>query len=64
MGEVVARLSDVAIVTSDNPRFEEPQSILNDILPGLQNAKEVIVNVDRKSATITASICRFCKRFA
>ncbi len=53
MGEAVANLSQVAVVTSDNPRFEEPTSILQDILPGLQGkeALEVHVEVDRRKAT-------------
>jgi len=36
MGSVAARLADFVIVTSDNPRTEEPQAILDDILPGLE----------------------------
>jgi UDP-N-acetylmuramoyl-L-alanyl-D-glutamate--2,6-diaminopimelate ligase len=36
MGEVAARASDVVIVTSDNPRTEEPDSILSDIEPGVR----------------------------
>ena len=36
MGEVAARYSDVAIVTSDNPRTEEAEAIIRDILPGVQ----------------------------
>ena len=31
MGEVSGRLADLTIITSDNPRFEEPQEIINDI---------------------------------
>ncbi len=50
MGEVVARLSDVAILTSDNPRFEEPNAILGDVRPGLAKAKQVVENVDRREA--------------
>ena len=36
MGEAVARRADVAIITSDNPRREEPAAIIADILPGLR----------------------------
>lgn len=35
MGEVVARLADIAIVTSDNPRSEEPKAIIDEILEGV-----------------------------
>lgn len=39
MGEIAARYSDFSIVTSDNPRSEEPEAIIDDIIPGL-NAVE------------------------
>lgn len=51
MGEAVARHADVAVLTSDNPRFEEPEAILADVLPGLAGAREVVVEVDRRKAT-------------
>ena len=38
MGEIVARLCDLAIVTSDNPRSESPTSIIDQILPGIEAA--------------------------
>lgn len=54
MGEIAARLSDVVIVTSDNPRTEDPQQILDDIVPGLQAAGlesgQYELIVDRKAA--------------
>ena len=34
MGRIVSRLADVAVVTSDNPRWEQPEKIIEDILPG------------------------------
>ncbi|MBQ7585886.1 MAG: UDP-N-acetylmuramoyl-L-alanyl-D-glutamate--2,6-diaminopimelate ligase [Desulfovibrionaceae bacterium] len=54
MGEVVARLADVAVLTSDNPRFEDPLAILEDVKPGLKGAKQVLVIADRKEATFAA----------
>ncbi|HQH80814.1 MAG TPA: UDP-N-acetylmuramoyl-L-alanyl-D-glutamate--2,6-diaminopimelate ligase, partial [bacterium] len=38
MGEAAGSLSDVAIVTSDNPRTENPEKIIEDILPGLSSS--------------------------
>ncbi|MBQ9536877.1 MAG: UDP-N-acetylmuramoyl-L-alanyl-D-glutamate--2,6-diaminopimelate ligase, partial [Desulfovibrionaceae bacterium] len=54
MGRVVAKLADVAVLTSDNPRFEEPLAIIEDVKPGLQGAKQVVINPDRRAATIAA----------
>lgn len=39
MGEAVAQLSDLAIVTSDNPRSEDPELIIKQIVPGFESAK-------------------------
>ena len=39
MGETVAKFSDVAVVTSDNPRTEEPEKIIDDILEGMKKVK-------------------------
>jgi len=54
IGEVLARECDIAVVTSDNPRREEPLDIINDILVGVQKAKnpetELLVEVDRRKA--------------
>jgi UDP-N-acetylmuramoyl-L-alanyl-D-glutamate--2,6-diaminopimelate ligase len=36
MGSIAARLSDLAVVTSDNPRTEAPEDIIADILPGVR----------------------------
>ena len=48
--------SDQVILTSDNPRFEEPQDILNDMLAGVETAdqKRVLTIVDRREAIRTA----------
>ena len=58
MAQTSAKLSDKVIITSDNPRFEEPQDIINDMLAGLDNKqmKKVVSIVDRKEAIRTASM--------
>ncbi len=58
MAQTAAKLSDKIIITSDNPRFEEPQDIINDMLAGLDNKlmKKVVSIVDRKEAIRTASM--------
>jgi len=51
MGEVAGRLCDLAILTSDNPRSEDPILIMNDVLVGLQRtSKPYIAEVDREKA--------------
>lgn len=51
MGEVSSRLADLTVVTSDNPRFEEPMDIINDILVGVAKADGEFVTIpDRKEA--------------
>ena len=56
MAQEAVRQSDRVIITSDNPRFEEPQDIINDMLAGLtpQQMKKVIAIVDRREAIRTA----------
>ena len=56
MAKESARLSDRVIITSDNPRFEEPQDIINDMLAGLdsEDRKKTISIADRKEAIRTA----------
>lgn len=56
MAQEAVRQSDRVIITSDNPRFEEPQDIINDMLAGLdsQQQKKVISITDRKEAIRTA----------
>ncbi|MGD0272184.1 MAG: UDP-N-acetylmuramoyl-L-alanyl-D-glutamate--2,6-diaminopimelate ligase [Gaiellaceae bacterium] len=49
MGEIAAGLSDLAIVTSDNPRSEEPRAIVDQILEGIGETP-VAVELDRRSA--------------
>lgn len=50
MGRAVARSADVAVLTSDNPRTEDPESILDQIEPGLAGAPRVIREADRRRA--------------
>ena len=56
MAQEAVRQSDKVIITSDNPRFEEPQDIINDMLAGLtaQQMKKVVSIVDRREAIRTA----------
>jgi UDP-N-acetylmuramoyl-L-alanyl-D-glutamate--2,6-diaminopimelate ligase len=49
MGEIAQRLADVAIVTSDNPRTEDPERILDDIEAGMQNGAHERIT-DRREA--------------
>jgi UDP-N-acetylmuramoyl-L-alanyl-D-glutamate--2,6-diaminopimelate ligase len=58
MAQEAVKQSDRVIITSDNPRFEEPQDIINDMLAGLtpQQMKKVVSIVDRKEAIKTASM--------
>ena len=51
MGEVSSKLADLSVVTSDNPRFEEPADIIADILVGVKKGGgEYIMIEDRKEA--------------
>jgi len=55
MGRIAAERSDIAIVTSDNPRSEDPEAIIADILEGMpKNKAHVITQPDRKLAIAQA----------
>ena len=56
MAQEAVKQSDKVIITSDNPRFEEPQDIIDDMLAGLdqKQMKKVLCIVDRKEAIRTA----------
>jgi UDP-N-acetylmuramoyl-L-alanyl-D-glutamate--2,6-diaminopimelate ligase len=55
MGQIAGELSDLAIITSDNPRTEEPEAIINDILPGMvKSGGSYRVQADRKKAIFEA----------
>lgn len=58
MGSIASKYSDITIVTSDNPRTEEPTSIINDILVGITDSHTVIE--DRKDAIEYA--CRIAEK--
>ena len=51
MGEVSGRMADLTIITSDNPRFEKPEDIINDIITGISKTSGKYVEIaDRKEA--------------
>ncbi len=54
MGEIVARLCDLAIVTSDNPRTENPEAIINQILPGIKKIKGIEYSAKNLTTGFTA----------
>ena len=62
MAQEAVRQSDRVIITSDNPRFEEPQAIIDDMLAGLdqKQMKKVLSIVDRREAIRTA--CMLAKK--
>ncbi|BBD58677.1 UDP-N-acetylmuramyl-tripeptide synthetase [Nostoc sp. HK-01] len=54
MGKIAAELADVAVVTSDNPRTEDPEKILQDVLAGIPDTVQPTVICDRATAIRTA----------
>jgi UDP-N-acetylmuramoyl-L-alanyl-D-glutamate--2,6-diaminopimelate ligase len=62
MAREAVKQSDKVIITSDNPRFEEPQAIIDDMVAGLhpQQMKKVVTIVDRREAIRTA--CMMAKK--
>jgi UDP-N-acetylmuramoyl-L-alanyl-D-glutamate--2,6-diaminopimelate ligase len=55
MAQVAEAYADEIVVTSDNPRFEQPEAIISDIMAGFANPGSVTVNADREAA-IAATI--------
>jgi UDP-N-acetylmuramoyl-L-alanyl-D-glutamate--2,6-diaminopimelate ligase len=54
MAEIVEKFSDIAIVTTDNPRSENPESIIKEIVKGFKRSDKYIVEVDRRLAMCKA----------
>jgi UDP-N-acetylmuramoyl-L-alanyl-D-glutamate--2,6-diaminopimelate ligase len=54
MGEIAKRLADLVIVTSDNPRSEDPDAIIEEILAGIEPRQHVAHDADRRRAIASA----------
>lgn len=51
MGKIAGDMADIAVVTSDNPRSEDPSAIIEDVLSGMENCKaEIVVRENRTEA--------------
>jgi UDP-N-acetylmuramoyl-L-alanyl-D-glutamate--2,6-diaminopimelate ligase len=50
MGEVAGRLADVSVLTSDNPRDEDPLAIIAEVRAGMDGSSELVVEPDRAAA--------------
>lgn len=55
MGEISELYADEIFVTSDNPRTENPDQIIQQILKGMQRVKKIVVEADRKKAILSAA---------
>lgn len=60
MGEIAGKLADICIITSDNPRFEEPLSIIKDIEKGMKKTScRYIIEADRgKAIKMALELCK------
>lgn len=56
MGEIAGREADVAIVTSDNPRSEEPEAILDEILAGMGEAAATVERIEDRHQAIARAV--------
>jgi UDP-N-acetylmuramoyl-L-alanyl-D-glutamate--2,6-diaminopimelate ligase len=52
MGDIATRLADVAVITSDNPRNEEPEDIIADIVSGVRDGRKNYVTIVSRKAAI------------
>ncbi len=50
MGQIASNFAKTIIVTSDNPRFEDPDLIIEDICKGIKNKKNLFIEVNRREA--------------
>ena len=50
MGKIAVTLAKKTYITSDNPRYEDPQAIVDDILTGIVDKTDVVVELNRKKA--------------
>jgi len=56
MGKITSKLADTIILTNDNPRDENPQAIIDDILSGIDDSYEVVITENRQTAIENAVI--------
>ena len=54
MGEVATRLANLAVLTSDNPRSEDPDAIIREVLSGVRTMEHLVVEPDRRAAIALA----------
>lgn len=54
MGKIASQLADVVFVTSDNPRTEDPRTIVEHVLSGVETQSTVYVELDREAAITSA----------
>jgi len=52
MARIATELSDVTIITSDNPRKEDPQAIIDEVVQGVAQGKRYLTEVDRRKAIV------------
>ena len=61
MGNIAAKLSDYVIVTSDNPRMEEPGAIIEDILDGMKDSKTPYTVIENRIEAIKYAVQNACE---